>query len=101
MRSAVANDGRDAAPSLRARDGRDLVLNTGESVELAFDAPPLAPGMSRTYLSRTGGWYRFHAPQTGPPDTALLDYLLHEPRGISKMSVTWMNAALQSLASAN
>lgn len=101
MRSATASDGRDAAPPLRAKDGDDLVLNTGDVVELTFAAPPLSPGKARTYLSRTSGWYRFHAPETGPPDAALLDYLLREPGGISKMSITWMNAALRSLASMN
>ncbi len=101
MRSAIASDGSDVASPLRSKDGDDLVLNTGDTVELTFAAPPLAPGKSRTYLSRTSGWYRYHPPETGPPDTALLDYLLREPRGISKMSVTWVNAALRSLASAN
>jgi hypothetical protein len=101
MRSAIANDGRDTAPALLAKDGNDLVLNTGDTVELSFATPPIAPGKSRTYLSRTSGWYRFHAPETGPPDTVLLDYLLREPRGISKMSISWMNAALRSLASAD
>jgi len=99
MRSALAGDGRDAAPMVRAKDGVDLVLNTGDVVEMTLDAPPLAPSMARTYLSRTTGWYRFHAPETGPPDTALLDYLLREPRGISKMSILWMNEALRDLAS--
>jgi hypothetical protein len=98
LRSAVTHDGRDAAAALRARDGDDLLLDTGEAVELAYEDPPLAPGRARTYLSRTTGWYRYHAPETGPPDTALIEYLVREPRGISKMSIAWMNDALQSLA---
>jgi hypothetical protein len=98
-RSAIAGDGRDAAPMLRARDGVDLVLETGDAVEMTLDEPPLAPGRARTYLSRTTGWYRFHAPETGPPDTALLDKIAREPRGISKMSIVWMNDALRALAS--
>ena len=98
MRSAIAADGRDVAPNLRAKDGRDLLLETGEVVELALDDPPPAPGLQRTYLSRATGWYRYHAPETGPPDTELLTYLLREPHGITKMSIAWMNAALTSLA---
>jgi hypothetical protein len=98
MRSAIAPDGRDVTSELHRKDGRDLLLETGEVVELTLDAPPMLPGSARTYLSRTTGWYRYHAPETGPPDTALLDYLLREPRGISKMSIAWMNAALTSLA---
>ncbi|HEU4939982.1 MAG TPA: hypothetical protein VFT97_00020, partial [Candidatus Eisenbacteria bacterium] len=98
MRSAIAPDGRDVTPELLQKDGRDLLLETGEVVELTLDAPPTPPGSARTYLSRTTGWYRYHAPETGPADTALLDYLLREPHGISKMSIAWMNAALTSLA---
>jgi len=100
MRSAIAPAGRDVTPELRQKDGRELLLETGEVVDLTLDAPPIPPGAARTYLSRTTGWYRYHAPETGPPDTALLDYLLREPHGISKMSIAWMNAALTSLAAA-
>src|SRR5262245_31323530 len=98
MRSAVAPDGRDVTPELHAKDGQDLLLETGDVVELTLDAPASAPGSARTYLSRTTGWYRYHAPETGPPDTALLDYLLRERHGITKMSIAWMNGALNSLA---
>lgn len=100
MRSAIAPNGRDVMPELHAKDGQDLLLETGEVVELMLDAPALAPGSARTYLSRTTGWYRYHAPETGPPDTVLLDFLLRERHGITKMSIAWMNTALTSLAAA-
>lgn len=99
VRSALANDGRDAAAALGARDGDDLVLEVGGAVEIALEAPPRAPGLARSYVSRTTGWYRFHAPETGPPDRELLGRLLGEPRGISRMSVAWMNRSIRSLES--
>jgi hypothetical protein len=99
MGSAVAADGRDVSDALRNRDGTDLVLEVGDQVELSFAVPDIAPGMARSYLSRAHGWYRFHAPETGPADTALLRGLLRERHGISKTSVAWMNRALQTLNS--
>ena len=99
MGSAVAADGRDVSDALRKRDGSDLVLEVGDQIELSFAVPDAAPGMARSYLSRAHGWYRFHAPETGPADTALLRGLLQERRGISKTSVAWMNRALQALNS--
>ncbi len=95
--SAIRDDGGDVRPALRARDGDDLVLTTGETVDLTFAAPESPAGAARTYLARTHGWYRFHTPETGLPDAALLDYVLHQPRGVSKMSVAWMNNALATL----
>jgi len=97
MRSAVRADGSDVRAALLARDGTDLVLEVGDQVELSFAVPDAAPGMVRSYLSRAGGWYRFHAPETGPADTALLRSLLRERHGISKTSVAWMNGALRTL----
>jgi hypothetical protein len=97
MRSAVRAGGSDVRAALQARDGTDLVLEVGDQVELSFAVPDAAPGMVRSYLSRASGWYRFHAPENGPADTALLRRLLRERHGISKTSVSWMNGALRTL----
>jgi hypothetical protein len=99
MGSAVAADGRDVRAALQERDGTDLVLEVGDQIQLSFAVPDAAPGKARTYLSRAHGWYRFHAPETGPADTALLRGLLRERHGISKTSVAWMNRALLALNS--
>ncbi len=99
MGSAVAADGRDVSAALQKRDGTDLVLEVGDQIQLSFVVPDAAPGKARTYLSRAHGWYRFHAPETGPTDTALLRSLLRERHGISKTSVAWMNRALLALNS--
>jgi len=58
VRSAVSSAlGGDAAALLNAADGESLTLRTGDSVDLSFVAPPLSPGLSRTVLLRTKGWY--------------------------------------------
>jgi hypothetical protein len=94
--SALARDGRDVNALLAARDGKMLVIENGERVHLTIVATAPPAGVTRTYLSRTRGWYRFHAPETAPVDPGLVQAVLRRPGGISREAVAQANRALRS-----
>jgi hypothetical protein len=54
--------------------------NTGDRATLEFAAPPPAkPGMERTAVLHSRGWYRLHLTPTGPSDTALVRRVTEVP----------------------
>jgi len=95
--SAVGMEGNDVRGLLGTADDRALKLERGDSAQLSFVVPDAPPGKARTYLLRTHGWYRIHAPEVGEPEVALLSALQSDPLGISKAAVARMNAALGAL----
>ena len=96
--SARDRTGMDVARLISAVDNLEYVTEPGDTAEVAFRAPSLEAGMSRTFLLRSSGWYRIHAPSVGAPDVAMLDALMHQPLGVARMSVAGLNAALAHLA---
>ncbi len=95
--SAVGMEGNDERGLLGTADDRALKLEPGDSARLSFVVPAPPAGKARTYLLRTHGWYRIHAPEVGEPDVALLSGLQSDPLGISKAAVARMNAALGAM----
>src|SRR6266446_6041181 len=95
--SAVGMEGNDVRGLLGTADDRALKLEPGDSAQLSFVVPDAPAGKARTYLLRTHGWYRIHAPEVGEPDVALLSALQSDPLGISKAAVARMNAALGAM----
>jgi len=95
--SAVGMLGKDVRGLLATVDDRPLRLEPGESAQLSFGVPDVPAGKARTYLLRTHGWYRIHAPEVGEPDVALLGALQSDPLGISKAAVARMNVALGAM----
>ncbi|MGW8282271.1 MAG: hypothetical protein ACWGON_03120 [Gemmatimonadota bacterium] len=93
-RMVMEHDGRDVRGLLAEVDGAELVLETGDAVELTFQVPPVPDGMARSYLIATTGWYRIHAPESDAPPRADLARIGSEPGAVSKMSVARMNEAL-------
>jgi hypothetical protein len=87
--------GADVGPLLRAADGRHYQMENGVSAELRFQVPEAAPGSSRSYLVRSTGWYRIHTAELKTPDIALLQKVLTEPYGASRVAVSRMNDALR------
>jgi len=96
--SAIDASGRDVRAPLRAIDDEHYVLEPGDFAELVFRVPPAPDGAARSYLVRTTGWYRIHAPETGEPEVATLAWLESQPGSIARFSVTLMNEALKTLA---
>jgi hypothetical protein len=50
---------------------------------------PGRAGTVRSYLLRSNGWYRIHAPIASTVDAALLGPVENEPGGLSRIA-TWM-----------
>jgi hypothetical protein len=89
-------DGRDVRAALAAIDGDRLSLETGESVELRFDVPPVPEGLERSYLAATTGWYRIHGtPREGAPLPELAR-VGTEPLAVSRLSVSRLNDAVRT-----
>jgi hypothetical protein len=86
---AYANDrdrGDVRAALLEADDQYHPLPNTGDHAELRFPAPPERPGLARTLLLHSRGYYRLKLPAEGPPDLALIDSILHVPGGVLHFS---------------
>ncbi|MCJ7629577.1 MAG: hypothetical protein MUO50_14470 [Longimicrobiales bacterium] len=80
LEGAVTRDGRDVSASLRAADGAYHTALEGDTVELTFTAqPPPGPGMARSFLLRTQGFYHIQTRHSGPPRTELAERILAEP----------------------
>jgi hypothetical protein len=95
--SAVDQSGADVAPRISSLDNRHYVMETGVSAELRFRVPDVPAGRVRSYLARSSGWYRIHAPEIKAPDVALLRKVLTEPYGASRVAVGRMNDAMLAL----
>ena len=96
--SARDRDGSDVAPLIAAADHRGYALSHGASADLVFAAPPVPPGMTRSYLLESTGWYRVDTPETGEPDVAALAGFGRDSLAVGRASVVRLNAALLALA---
>jgi hypothetical protein len=95
--SALRMEGNDVRGLLGTADDLALKLEPGDSAQLSFVVPDAPAGKARTYLLRTHGWYRIHAPDGGEPDVALLSALQSDPLGISRAAVARLNGALDAM----
>jgi hypothetical protein len=95
--SAIERSGADLSDLLRSQDRTYYVMENGASAELRFRVPSVPAGRGRSYLVRSAGWYRIHAPETQPADVALLHQVLNEEHGASRLSVARFNDALRSM----
>jgi hypothetical protein len=96
MQSAIDQKGANFRDVLVSADDREALLETGDSIELRFFAPPVLQGKERSYILRSTGWYKIHASEEGLPDLRLLN-VAGEPGGIARLSAISMNAALDAL----
>jgi hypothetical protein len=78
----------DVLPALSAVDDLYHELpTTSDRAYLTFAAPPPpAPGLTRTVLAHTRGWYQLHLPPAGAPDSAALRRLADEPGFIARLA---------------
>jgi hypothetical protein len=90
LRAISAVDDRlgDVLPELSAVDDRYHELpTTRDRAYLTFVAPPPpAPGLTRTVLVHTRGWYQLHLAPAGPPDSTALRRLADEPGFIARLA---------------
>ena len=95
--TAVTTDGRDVRAELTTADGRYFAMHRGDAAVLTYRVPPIQPGLSRTYLVRTTGWYRVDSPDAGTPDAQTLATLTSRPLGLARVSVGAMNVAVRKM----
>jgi hypothetical protein len=90
-------DGTDIGRSLGAQDGQHWVARQGDSAEVTFRVPAVAPRSTRTYLLASTGWYRMNASRNGPPDTEMLTRMEEEPDAIARISFERREEAVAAL----
>ena len=90
---AIDHAGRDVRHLLAAVDERELVMETGDYVELQFDLPPAEPGQTRSFVLQSTGWYRVHTSPTAAPQITLLRETVSDRDAASRISVRRMNEA--------
>ena len=90
---AIDHAGRDVGYLLAAIDERELVMETGDYVELQFDLPPAEPGKTRSFVLQSTGWYRVHTSPTAAPQITLLREAMSDRDAASRISVRRMNEA--------
>jgi hypothetical protein len=96
LERAIRNDGRDVRGLLATEDRSYLVMERGEEAELWLRVPPPAPGLSRSYVARTSGWYRIHGAEQAEPDLEFLQAVA-APRGATTVAIRLANEALARL----
>lgn len=94
---AIAGGNQPVLSLLEREDQAEFVLRPGDAAELEFAVSPAPPGMSRTYVLRSSGWYRLHSPGTGEPDVATLAALASNHYALSRVATGRLNQALSTL----
>jgi len=89
LRPVTAKDARwgDMLAALSTSDDRYYAMPyTGDYGHLTFDAPAARPGLTRTVLLHTRGYYRLHLPIGAAPDTATLNRLSFVPGAAARFA---------------
>jgi hypothetical protein len=75
------NSGRDRRSALLAADGLydELPVGTADRVALTFPAPAQRPGLDRTVVLHSRGWYRLNLASEGEPDFEAIRRFENEP----------------------
>lgn len=92
--AAVDKDGRDLRGVLAAIDNSRYDTVPGDVAELAFAAPPRAPGLSRSFVLVTSGYYLPEVTPLADADPAAIDALMAVPGGASRRSLELLHAAV-------
>jgi len=86
--SARASDGRDERPAVEAVDGRyDVLEEMYESLDLAFELPPLEPGQARSAFLLSTGYYNVHPPVQGQWSPGTLRAVRDDEGALSRLSL--------------
>jgi hypothetical protein len=83
--SAITDDGRDVSSLLAQDDDQYYAMMLGQSAKVSFDIPPAAPGVNRTYVLKTRGYYHQWFDSHGEDHVAEVDRILAEPMYGSKV----------------
>ena len=83
--SAITDDGRDVSELLAQDDDQYYAMMLGQSAKVLFDIPPAPPGINRTYILKTKGYYHQWFDSHGEDHVAEVDRILAEPMYGSKV----------------
>jgi hypothetical protein len=87
LRAARTSSGADVRRSLLAEDSAYYSMpDNNETAELRFPAPPAAPGMARTVILHTRGWYELHLGAEGEPDKKALEEITTVPDAAARFA---------------
>jgi hypothetical protein len=86
--SAQDREGRDERPAVETVDGRyDVLEEMYESLDLAFELPPLEPGQARSAFLLSTGYYNVHPPVQGQWSPGTLRAVRDEEGALSRLSL--------------
>jgi len=86
--SARGTDGHDERPAVEAVDGRyDVLEEMYQSLDLAFELPPLEPGQVRSAFLLSTGYYNVHPPVQGQWSPGTLRAVRDEEGALSRLSL--------------
>jgi len=93
-RTAAEPNGTDIRPLLAAADTLYHAMpQTGDRALVSFDAPaPPAPGIERTVVLHSRGYYRLHLAPAGAPDLATVRRVLDVPGAAAEYSASLYQA---------
>ena len=95
--SARTQAGRSVVRELRRTDSVYYQAERGESAEIVFPAPPEKPGMARTLILASRGYYRPTPRSNGTADAAALFQIFMVPDGMARFAAqqyaAWRAAA--------
>jgi hypothetical protein len=83
--TAITEDGKDVSSLLAQDDNQYYAMMLGQSAEVTFEIPPVPPGINRTYILKTKGYYHQWFDSHGEDHVAEVDRILAEPMYGSKV----------------
>ncbi|MBK9335542.1 MAG: hypothetical protein IPM98_02695 [Lewinellaceae bacterium] len=87
-RSAVDQNRHDVLPELSRADNQYHVMpTTRDVVDLEFVVPARKPGMERTYIFHSGGYYTVHTPAEGVPQPERMQRMLRESGAFTRFAL--------------
>ncbi|NND83940.1 MAG: hypothetical protein HKN46_02205, partial [Acidimicrobiia bacterium] len=94
--SATDAEGRDVGDRLSRTDDSHVTALPGHTVDLVFDAPSATePGIERTVLARTHGFYHIWVEQSGTAQLDVVDRILREPRYVNRYMLELFRGTLE------
>jgi len=94
---AVDQAGRDLKDLLQDNDGRHYMMPTPEDwAELTFTAPPRLPGLERSFVLQSTGYYTIHVSAEGPPQREVIERLMAEPGAYGQYTLRLLSRHLSA-----
>ncbi len=96
LTSAIDAKGNDLRHLLRGIDGSYYILRNGDRAELAFSLPPKKPGLGRSYVLLSTGYYTIDVAAAGTPRYDLVRWIGNEQGAFGRYSTRLFNTWLDN-----